>query len=155
VRAYQLDYRSIPDNSFDFVTLLDVDRACANPLALFRVCYRVLRPDGALYAHIRMITRVDAMMHVLRGVPLLSGVGRKWQEGRTSLFHLQIFTPEAIATALRKSGFFRIRDQSTQSFDLFRGTLRTLAYMRKVRFTHQSHTSDHTFGAASARDRLF
>lgn len=106
IRVYQdFDYRSIPDNSFDFVALLDVAEHALYPLKLFRACYRVLRSGGILYVHIPMVTRVDAMMHLLRGIPLMSRVGRRWQEGRTSIFHLQIFTPEAIEIALRKSGF--------------------------------------------------
>src|SRR6185437_8733363 len=99
------DYRSIPDDSFDFVALLDVAEHALYPLTLFRACYRILRHGGVLYVHTPMVTRVDAMMHLLRGIPLMSQVGRRWQEGRTSIFHLQIFTPEAIEIALRKSGF--------------------------------------------------
>ena len=104
-----------------------------------------LRPGGILYVHIPMVTRVDVMMHLLRGIPLMSRVSRRWQEGRTSIFHLQIFTPEAIEIAFQKSRLFRIRDQSTQSSGLLRGTLSTLVYMRKARSTHRLRTSDHTF----------
>jgi 2-polyprenyl-3-methyl-5-hydroxy-6-metoxy-1,4-benzoquinol methylase/peptidoglycan/xylan/chitin deacetylase (PgdA/CDA1 family) len=106
IRVYQdFDYRSIPDNSFDVVALFDVAEHALDPLALFRACHRVLRRGGILYAYFPTITRVDRMMHCLRHVPILSRVGRRWQEGRTSIFHLQIFTPAAIEIALRKAGF--------------------------------------------------
>jgi len=106
VRVYQdFDYSSLPDNSFEVVTLLDVAEHALDPLVLFRACHRILRREGILYAYFPTVTRVDRIMHSLRNLPLLSNAGRGWQEGRSSIFHLQIFTLTAIEIALRKAGF--------------------------------------------------
>lgn len=99
------DYRSLPDETYDFVSLLDVAEHALYPVGLLRACHRVLKPGGTLYIHVPTVTRVDRIMQLMRGVPLASSFGRKWQAGRTSIFHLQIFTRKALEIALRRAGF--------------------------------------------------
>jgi SAM-dependent methyltransferase len=108
VRVFQdFDYRSIPDDSFDFVSLLDVAEHALYPLDLLRACHRVLKAGGSLYIQVPAVTRVDRVMHLTRGLPIAAKMGRTWQAGRTSIFHLQIFTRKALKIALRRAGFVR------------------------------------------------
>jgi SAM-dependent methyltransferase len=99
------DYSTLPDAAFDAVTLLDVAEHVIDPLILMRTAYRVLRPDGVLYIHTPVVTRTDRLMHMLQRVPLLAGVGRIWQGGRTSIFHLQNYTASSLEALLRRAGF--------------------------------------------------
>lgn len=109
------DYRSLPDETYDFVSLLDVAEHALYPLGLLRACHRVLRAGGTLYMHVPAVTRIDRVMHTTRRVPMASSVGQRWQAGRTSIFHLQIFTIKALQIALRKAGFAQFTiDQRNQ-----------------------------------------
>lgn len=102
-----LDYRSLPDDTYDFVSLLDVAEHVLYPTGLLRACHRVLRPGGTLYIQVPAVTLIDRIMHAARRMPIAAGVGQRWQAGRTSIFHLQIFTIKALEIALRKAGFAR------------------------------------------------
>lgn len=112
------DYRSLPDESYDFVSLLDVAEHALYPIWLLRACHRVLKPGGTLYIHVPAVTRVDRAMHLLRDVPVASSIGRSWQAGRTSIFHLQIFTRKALQIALARAGFtqFTIEQRNQLAF---------------------------------------
>lgn len=103
------DYRSIPSESFDCVTLLDVLEHVVSPKTLLEMCARVLKGGGVLYVHTPVVTRIDRVMHHLLRVPLLGRIGAIWQRGRTSIFHLQNFTPKALRGILESVGFRDIR----------------------------------------------
>lgn len=116
IQAFQdLDYRSLLPETYDFVSLLDVAEHALYPAALLRACHRVLRPRGTLYMQVPTVTRVDRMMHSTRRLSMTSKIGQRWQEGRTSIFHLQIFTAKSLTIALRKAGFTQFTiDQRNQ-----------------------------------------
>jgi len=45
------------------------------------------------------------MMHFLQKLPVLKKVGTIWQRGRTSIFHLENYTPESLTLLLEDAGF--------------------------------------------------
>jgi 2-polyprenyl-3-methyl-5-hydroxy-6-metoxy-1,4-benzoquinol methylase len=105
-RLYRdFDYESIPSSSYDAITLVDVAEHVPDPQHLFNACRRILKPGGILYIHTPVVTRLDRAMHFAQRVPGLRKAGRMWQRVRTSLSHLQNFTPCALQIALRGAGF--------------------------------------------------
>lgn len=99
------DYASLPPAAFDVVTLMDVLEHVPDPAAAFAAARRALREGGHLYVHTPAVTALDRLMHAVQKVPLLGGVGRAWQRARTSIFHLQIYAPEALRLLARRHGF--------------------------------------------------
>lgn len=99
------DYGSIPSDRFDAVTLLDVVEHVPKPQYLMNACHRVLKPGGVLYFHTPVVTRADRMMHRAQKLPVLGKIGRAWQRGRTSVFHLENYTPQALSLILTRAGF--------------------------------------------------
>ena len=99
------DYSTVPDASFDTVTLLDVAEHVIDPHYLMKTAYRLLRPGGVLYVHTPVVTRLDRLMHALQRLPVLGRIGRVWQAGRTSIFHLQNYTAPSLEQLLRRAGF--------------------------------------------------
>jgi 2-polyprenyl-3-methyl-5-hydroxy-6-metoxy-1,4-benzoquinol methylase len=108
--VYQdFDYASVPDHAFDAVTLLDVAEHVRDIHQLFRVCARILRDDGIIYLHTPCVSRLDRMMHMVhQKVPPLALVARVWQRSRTSIFHLQIYSPQSLCLLLQEAGFTNI-----------------------------------------------
>jgi len=106
VVIYQdFEYAAVPSSMFDLVTLLDVAEHVPDPHKLFEACFRVLRPGGYVYFHTPAVTKVDRMMHYVQRIPVAGKAGRIWQRGRTSIFHLQNYTDEALDILLRRAGF--------------------------------------------------
>ena len=99
------DYSTIPSQQFDVVTLLDVAEHVPEPQMLFDACYRTLKPGGCIYCHTPVVSRSDRIMHFLLRLPVVSRVGRTWQRGRTSIYHLENYTPQALHVVLHKAGF--------------------------------------------------
>jgi len=99
------DYASLPPAAFDVVTVMDVLEHVPEPAAIFAAARRALRPGGVLYIHTPVVTVLDRVMHKVQSVPWVRRVGRVWQRARTSIFHLQIFTPEALRLLARRHGF--------------------------------------------------
>lgn len=102
------DYGSIPDRSFDCVTLLDVAEHVPDVPHLLRTCRRVLKEGGILYIHTPVVTRVDRLMHRVQRLPWIGKAGTVWQRGRTSIFHLQNYTPRSLRLALGRAGFAEV-----------------------------------------------
>jgi ubiquinone/menaquinone biosynthesis C-methylase UbiE len=99
------DYSTIPSGEFDAVTLLDVVEHVSNPRYLIGMCSRILKAGGVIYFHTPVVTRTDRMMHVFQKLPILGKIGAVWQRGRTSVFHLENYTPKAIRMLLGDAGF--------------------------------------------------
>ena len=100
-----VDYVSIPNADFDVVTLMDVMEHVASPEATVAAVARVLKPGGLVYLHTPVVTWLDRLMHLAQKLPLLSGIGRAWQPARTSVFHLQNYTPRALRRLMGRNGF--------------------------------------------------
>ena len=99
------DYQSVPSESFEAVTLLDVVEHVRDPQYLFDQCFRMLRPGGYIYFHTPVVTRTDRLMHVLLKMPVVDNVGKLWQRGRTSVFHLQNYSRESLSHLIAKARF--------------------------------------------------
>ncbi|MBK9797958.1 MAG: class I SAM-dependent methyltransferase [Holophagaceae bacterium] len=103
------DYTSIASNSFDAVTLLDVVEHVPDPSYLLSMCNRILKSGGMIYFHTPVVTRIDRLMHVLQKLPVISKIGIMWQRARTSIFHLQNYTPQSLQLLLQNAGFGEIQ----------------------------------------------
>jgi SAM-dependent methyltransferase len=99
------DYASVPSGSADVITLLDVAEHVQDPKRLFRACHRVLGDGGIVYFHTPVVTSLDRVMHLVQKLPVVDKVGRIWQRGRTSVFHLQNYSRLALETLLAGAGF--------------------------------------------------
>jgi ubiquinone/menaquinone biosynthesis C-methylase UbiE len=103
------DYSSIPSNSFNAVTLLDVVEHVIDPSYLINMCGRMLKKDGVIYFHTPVVTKTDRLMHYLQKVPVFKKAGIIWQRGRTSIFHLENYTPKSLTLLLEGAGFHDIK----------------------------------------------
>jgi len=102
------DYATIPSSKFDVVTLMDVLEHVPRPADLVLACARILRPGGMIYLRTPVVTRLDSVMHAFQRMRGLQALGRAWQRGRTSCFHLQNYTPRALEALLVCRGFERV-----------------------------------------------
>jgi 2-polyprenyl-3-methyl-5-hydroxy-6-metoxy-1,4-benzoquinol methylase len=110
IEIYQdYDWSSLPSAEFNMVTMLDVAEHVREPRRSLQQCFRVLRPGGTLYLHTPFVTGLDQLMHVVAAAPGIGGLGRIWQRGRTSIFHLQNYTETALREMLDGAGFINIR----------------------------------------------
>jgi len=102
---HDFDYSSVPINQFTVITLLDVVEHVVSPHSLFMQCNRMLQRNGLVYFHTPIVTKMDRLMHQFHSLPFLNKIGSLWQRGRTSVFHLQNYTPKSLEYVLRKNGF--------------------------------------------------
>lgn len=102
---HDFDYSSVPMNQFSVITLLDVVEHVVSPHSLFMQCNRMLKRNGLVYFHTPIVTKTDRLMHQFHSLPFLSKLGSLWQRGRTSIFHLQNYTPKSLEYVLRRNGF--------------------------------------------------
>ena len=100
-----IDYASLPSAGFDAVALMDVLEHVPDIGFTLSAVRRILRPGGVMYVHTPVVTVLDRVMHIVQRIPLLSGVGRAWQRARTSIYHLQNFTPHALRPLMARHGF--------------------------------------------------
>lgn len=101
------DFASLPEASFDVVTMLDVMEHVSDPHAAASAAFRALKPGGVWYFHTPLVTPLDRMMHAVQKLPVLNRVGRAWQRSRTSIYHLQNYTSAAVDQLLTSQGFER------------------------------------------------
>lgn len=104
-----IDYASIPSAEFDAVVLMDVLEHVPDVGFTLSAVRRVLRPGGIMYVHTPVVMALDRAMHIVQGIPLLRGVGLAWQRARTSIYHLQNFTPNALRQLSARHGFDVVR----------------------------------------------
>jgi hypothetical protein len=76
-----------------------------DPHKVAKAVFRILKPGGIMYFHTPCVTFTDRLMHALQRVPGIGKVGRVWQRGRTSLFHLQNYTRSSLEKILEQSGY--------------------------------------------------
>jgi 2-polyprenyl-3-methyl-5-hydroxy-6-metoxy-1,4-benzoquinol methylase len=108
--TYQdFDYRSVPFNYFDSITLLDVFEHVIDPKHLIKICSKILKINGVVYLHTPVVTKIDRIMHLVQEIPILKKIGNIWQQARTSIFHLEIYTPKALKHILEQAGFSDIK----------------------------------------------
>jgi SAM-dependent methyltransferase len=110
IRVYRdMDWSCVPSGAFDVITMLDVAEHVKDPVKLFEECFRMLRVGGYLYFHTPVVTKLDRSMHLVARLPVIGKLGRIWQRGRTSIFHLQNYTDKSFRFALSKVGFREIQ----------------------------------------------
>jgi 2-polyprenyl-3-methyl-5-hydroxy-6-metoxy-1,4-benzoquinol methylase len=110
IKVYRdMDWSSVPSGAFDVITMLDVAEHVRRPVELFEQCFRMLRMGGYLYFHTPVVTKLDRTMHSMAALPVIGKLGRIWQRGRTSIFHLQNYTDKALQLALSRVGFAEIQ----------------------------------------------
>jgi 2-polyprenyl-3-methyl-5-hydroxy-6-metoxy-1,4-benzoquinol methylase len=102
------DYKTIPSDKFDAVTLLDVVEHVIDPQYLIDTCARILKGNGLIYFHTPVVTKTDRFMHFILRLPVLKKLGQIWQRGRTSIFHLEDYTPQSLTLILENAGFSEI-----------------------------------------------
>jgi len=103
------DYSSIPSNNFEAATLLDVVEHVIDPKYLINMCARILKKNGMIYFHTPVVTKTDRLMHFFQKLPILKKAGIIWQQGRTSIFHLENYSPKALMILLKNAGFYDIQ----------------------------------------------
>ncbi len=99
------DYQTVPAASVDAITMLDVVEHVPRPQFLMNACQRMLRAGGLIYFHTPVVSRTDRLMHLALRMPVTDRIGRVWQAGRTSVFHLSNYTPRALRLILARAGF--------------------------------------------------
>lgn len=104
-----MDYATVPSGGFDVVTMMDVMEHVPRPAKTFAAAKRILRPGGVLYLHTPVVTVLDRIMHVGLRLPLFGRLARLWQRARTSIFHLQNYTPRALTMLAQREGFGVLR----------------------------------------------
>ena len=110
IKVYRdMDWSSVPSEGFDVITMLDVAEHVRGPVKLFEQCFRMLKTGGHLYFHTPVVTKLDRAMHYVAGVPVIGKLGRIWQRGRTSIFHLQNYTDKSFRLSLSGVGFANIQ----------------------------------------------
>lgn len=109
---HDFDYQTIPSDEFDLVTLIDVLEHVPDPSYLIQNCIRILKPNGVIYLHTPVVSKLDHLMYALQNIPAIDTIGKAWQRSRTSIFHLSIFTRESLAFLFEQSGFSNQRIES-------------------------------------------
>lgn len=99
------DYSTLPAAAFDVVSLMDVLEHVPDPSKTIAAAKRVLRPGGFIYLHTPVVTLLDRLMHLVQRTPMVGKVGRSWQRARTSIFHLQNYTPRSLSLLMGRNGF--------------------------------------------------
>jgi 2-polyprenyl-3-methyl-5-hydroxy-6-metoxy-1,4-benzoquinol methylase len=109
VKIYNdFDYNSIPSESYDIVTHLDVAEHVTDPKYLFAACYRILEKDGYVYFHTPVLSNLDRIMKFALQIPGFEKVAKHWLRGRVNILHQQIYTKKALKLLLYNSGFNNI-----------------------------------------------
>lgn len=99
------DYRALPSDLFDVVTMLDVLEHVPDPQYLIKQCNRILHKGGIVYGHTPVVTSIDRLMHRVSRSTFVSRFGNSWQRARTSIFHLQNFTQQSLSILFEREGF--------------------------------------------------
>jgi SAM-dependent methyltransferase len=93
------------DEQFSIVMLLDVAEHLPAPTNTFEACNAVMDPGGWLYIHTPRTCFWDELSLAFVRIPGLCELARLWLRSRVSIFHLQLWTDEALEIALSKAGF--------------------------------------------------
>ena len=93
------------DQRFSTVVLLDVAEHLSSPNRTFAECNAVLELGGHIYIHTPRVCFWDEVCLALVRIPLLSSLARLWLRTRISIFHLQLWTDEALKVSLHQAGF--------------------------------------------------
>jgi SAM-dependent methyltransferase len=103
------DYSTVPSDAFDVVTMMDVMEHVPRPAETMAAVKRILRRDGILFLHTPVVTALDRLMHFSLKLPGFGRLARLWQRARTSIFHLQNYTPRSLALLAEREGFTVLR----------------------------------------------
>jgi 2-polyprenyl-3-methyl-5-hydroxy-6-metoxy-1,4-benzoquinol methylase len=104
LKVFTCDIQEIEER-FSAVVLLDVAEHLAIPNRTFAECNAVLNCGGYIYLHTPRICFWDEISLALVRVPLFSSLARLWLRTRISIFHLQLWSDEALKISLNQAGF--------------------------------------------------
>lgn len=90
---------------FSIISLLDVAEHIPHPNRTFSACYSLLKKDGYIYIHTPRRCIWDNLFLGLIKMPILCKLSRMWFRTRLSMFHLHLWTDEALKLSLQKAGF--------------------------------------------------
>jgi SAM-dependent methyltransferase len=93
------------DEKFSIVVLLDVAEHLPSPNETFDACNAMLNPRGRIYIHTPRTCFWDELSVMCTRVPALRELALLWLRARVSIFHLQLWTDEALQIALGQAGF--------------------------------------------------
>ena len=100
------DYRTIPSNEFQIVTLLDVAEHVINPQHyLINTCFRILKKDGLVYFHTPVVTKTDRVFHFLLKVSNNKTNSSLLANGKRPQFSILRITQKSIEIVLKNAGF--------------------------------------------------
>lgn len=102
--VHDCDLDRVPD-SFAVVTLLDVAEHLLDPVAMFRAIARRVEDGGRIYLHTPRRSFWDGCALLLARLPVLWRLAAVWIRMRVNLFHLQLWSDEALVRALERAGF--------------------------------------------------
>lgn len=101
--VYTTELYEIPE-TFQAIVLLDVAEHVPDPNTTFAECQALLESNGHLYLHTPKRCLWDEFFLTLVKVPGLRRFARVWLRSRVSVFHLQLWTDEALRLSLEKAG---------------------------------------------------
>ncbi len=103
-RVYDCALDSIPEQ-FSAAALLDVAEHVPRPGETFTAVARLLQPWGVAYIHTPRRFFLDTIfLRVLR-FPGLRRLAISWLRTRVSIYHLQLWTDDALRQTLEQAGF--------------------------------------------------
>ena len=107
-RAKGLDIRTGPLNEiedrWDICTLLDVAEHVPDPNKTFSECRALLTERGHVYIRTPRISGLDSFAVRILAVPGLRTIALTWLNTRLSIFHLQLWSDEALVRSLELAG---------------------------------------------------
>jgi len=95
--------------SADAVTMLDIAEHVKAPAELFAQAGRLLSPGGVLYLHTPRRGAWDSAAIAALRLPGASRLGQMWLRTRVSVFHLRLWSDEALQRIAKASGFSVVR----------------------------------------------
>ncbi|MBX3467214.1 MAG: class I SAM-dependent methyltransferase [Planctomycetes bacterium] len=102
------------EGGFDVVVMLDLAEHVPDPNRLFRDACARLRPGGLLYLHTPRRCAWDTLALNLVRLPVVRRGARAWLRTRVSIYHLHLWTDEALRRSLAQAGLRDVELRATQ-----------------------------------------
>lgn len=90
---------------FFIITLLDVAEHVQDPNKIFNESRNLLLDGGYIYIHTPRRCIFDSLFLCIARTPFLMKLANLWLNTRVSIYHLQLWTDEALRLSLERTGF--------------------------------------------------